>query len=189
MASARVRLLEVDPDLGRFLSEEELTAARLVVVPTIAVGRDSAPMEEQLREHRAFAGMLLEGMVFERVQVGDQVAMRLLAPGDIISVEGGAPSLLVGQSSASAAPGSELVLLGADLLLAARRWPGLIRGLHQRYVQQAERLVTQLAVCQLPRVDQRLLAMMWLLAESWGRVTPSGTSAVASRSLTRLRAK
>jgi hypothetical protein len=30
-------------------------------------------------------------------------------------------------------------------------------------------------ICQLPRVDDRLLAMMWLLAESWGRVTASGT--------------
>ncbi|HUE25664.1 MAG TPA: helix-turn-helix domain-containing protein, partial [Solirubrobacteraceae bacterium] len=27
-----------------------------------------------------------------------------------------------------------------------------------------------------PRVDQRLLAVMWLLAESWGRVTPAGTT-------------
>jgi hypothetical protein len=43
-------------------------------------------------------------------------------------------------------------------------------------VQQAERLTTQLVVCQLPRVDQRLLALMWLLAESWGRVTPAGTT-------------
>ena len=31
-------------------------------------------------------------------------------------------------------------------------------------------------ICQLPRVDQRVLALMWLLAESWGRVTPSGTT-------------
>jgi hypothetical protein len=30
-------------------------------------------------------------------------------------------------------------------------------------------------ICQLPRVDERLLALMWLLAESWGQVTPAGT--------------
>ncbi len=30
-------------------------------------------------------------------------------------------------------------------------------------------------ICQLPRVDDRLLAVMWLLAESWGQVTPAGT--------------
>jgi hypothetical protein len=33
----------------------------------------------------------------------------------------------------------------------------------------------QLAICQLPRVEERLLALMWWLAESWGRVTSVGT--------------
>ena len=42
--------------------------------------------------------------------------------------------------------------------------------------EQSDRLATQLAICQLPRVDQRLLAMMWLLAESWGQVTSAGTT-------------
>jgi len=32
----------------------------------------------------------------------------------------------------------------------------------------------QLAIGHLPRVDQRLLAMMDLLAERWGEVTPAG---------------
>ena len=36
------------------------------------------------------------------------------------------------------------------------------------------RLTGQLVICQLPRVDQRVLAIMWLLAESWGQVTPGG---------------
>jgi Crp-like helix-turn-helix domain len=29
-------------------------------------------------------------------------------------------------------------------------------------------------ICQLPRVDQRVLALLWLLAESWSQVTPGG---------------
>ena len=37
-----------------------------------------------------------------------------------------------------------------------------------------QRLTDQLVICQLPRVDQRVLAVMWLLAESWGQVTPGG---------------
>jgi hypothetical protein len=44
-----------------------------------------------------------------------------------------------------------------------------------RIAEQSERLTTQLAICQLPRVDQRVLAVLWLLAESWGQVTRSGT--------------
>ena len=37
-----------------------------------------------------------------------------------------------------------------------------------------QRLTGQLVICQLPRVDQRVLAILWLLAESWGHVTPGG---------------
>jgi hypothetical protein len=62
------------------------------------------------------------------------------------------------------------------VLVAAHRWPRIVAALHLRVGEQAERIVTQLAICQLPRVDQRLLALMWLLAESWGQVTPSGTT-------------
>jgi Crp-like helix-turn-helix domain len=52
----------------------------------------------------------------------------------------------------------------------------LLAGLHVRVAEQFDRLEAQLVICQLPRVDQRLLAMMWLLAESWGQVTAAGTS-------------
>jgi len=48
-------------------------------------------------------------------------------------------------------------------------------GLHARIGDQSERLAIQLVICQLPRVEDRLLALLWLLAESWGRVTPLGT--------------
>jgi len=84
--------------------------------------------------------------------------------------------MLVSDSSTRAVGGTRLVLLGGELLLATRRWPGLARGLYERFAQQTDRLATQLVICQLPRVDQRLLALMWLLAESWGRVTASGTT-------------
>lgn len=57
----------------------------------------------------------------------------------------------------------------------AQRYPRLIEGLQTQAGDQQQRLLAQLLVCQLPRVQDRVLALMWLLAESWGRVTPSGT--------------
>jgi hypothetical protein len=60
-------------------------------------------------------------------------------------------------------------------LLAARRFPRLFAGLQIRQGEQHQRLAAQLVICQLPRVEDRLLALMWLLAETWGRVTASGT--------------
>ncbi|HYB26161.1 MAG TPA: helix-turn-helix domain-containing protein [Solirubrobacteraceae bacterium] len=69
---------------------------------------------------------------------------------------------------------TRLVLLGDELLVAARRWPSIVSCLHTRMFEDSEDLVRQLAICQLPRVEDRIMAMMWLLAESWGRVTPAG---------------
>ena len=45
---------------------------------------------------------------------------------------------------------------------------------YRRAVESSERLATQLAISHLPRVDERVMAVMWLLAEVWGHVTPSG---------------
>jgi hypothetical protein len=66
-------------------------------------------------------------------------------------------------------------MLDDRVLLAARRYPRLIAGLHIRMGEQYQRLAAHLVICQLPRVEDRVLSMMWLLAESWGRVTISGT--------------
>jgi Crp-like helix-turn-helix domain len=60
--------------------------------------------------------------------------------------------------------------------VGVHRWPRLLAGLHVRAAEQIERVAVQLAICQLSRVEDRLLALLWLLAETWGRVTASGTS-------------
>ena len=45
----------------------------------------------------------------------------------------------------------------------------------QRLNSQQRRLATHGAICQLPRVEQRVLAIMWLLAARMGTVTTHGT--------------
>jgi len=176
-AASRIRLLEIDPDLGLYLSGEALAEARLLLLSVISVTReDEHALPSILARHDAFAAIVLTGMVLEQIQVGEHVGMRLLGPGDIVSPGGVDRSMLVSDLSARVLAGTRLAPLGSELLLAAQRWPGLTRGMYARFVQQADRLATQLVICQLPRVDQRLHALMWLLAESWGRVTPAGTT-------------
>lgn len=177
MPPARIRLLEADPDLGRFLSEDELASARQLTVPVLTFAReDEDSLGARLAEHGGFAALVLEGMVLEQLRIGDQIGLRLLGPGDVVSADSGAQSTLIDTSQVRVVAGTRMALLGRELLLASHRWPALVRGLYLRTAQQTDRLATQLVICQLPRVDQRLLALMWLLAESWGRVTPSGTT-------------
>jgi CRP/FNR family transcriptional regulator, cyclic AMP receptor protein len=175
-APSVARLLDVDPDLARFLSEEERAEAERVALPVLRVPKGAANIALLLRRHGAFAAIVIEGMLVDRMQLGDQAALRLLGPGDVLSLAGSSPSMLISHVDWHVASPAQLALVGNEFLLASRRWPQIAVGLHLRTADQADRIAAQLAVCQLPRVDQRLLAMMWLLAESWGQVTSVGTS-------------
>jgi hypothetical protein len=171
-----VRLLDADPDLAAFLTTEDLAEAKRVSLPVHTVLKSDADVGAVLQRMNAFGAIVLDGMLLQRIGLGDQLAVRLLGPGDVASAPGPARPMLLSESSCHAAVATSLAILGQEMLVAAHRWPRLVGGLHIRMGQQAERLAAQLAICQLPRVDQRLLALMWLLAESWGRVTSAGTA-------------
>jgi CRP-like cAMP-binding protein len=173
--SARISLLEVEPDLARFMSAEERVAAAMLSVPVIQVPRGAVDLDALLGGNNVFGALVLDGMVFSHHRVSDHTALRLLGPGDLLAVPGAAASTIVPQSTLSAPAPVMLALLGTEVLLAARRWPRLVAGLHVRIAEQTDRVAAQLTICQFPRVDQRLLAMMWLLAETWGHVTTAGT--------------
>ena len=71
-----VRLLEVEPDIGRFLTGEERDAALSeLVVPTLEIERDVADVMAQIESAGAFGGLLLEGMLAHELQLGDQLAL------------------------------------------------------------------------------------------------------------------
>jgi hypothetical protein len=169
--------LDAEPDIARFLDPEDLAAARRLAVPLLSVAEDGVEdLGPELEQSGAFGAIIIDGVVLRQLVVGDQLGMTLLGPGDLILVGSDPPSMLVGESLWRAVARTRLAVLGREFLLAARRWPSLFAGLELRSAQQIDRLTTQLVVCQLPRVDQRVLALMWLLAESWGHVTPTGTT-------------
>jgi CRP/FNR family transcriptional regulator, cyclic AMP receptor protein len=175
VSSARIRLLEFDPDLGSFLTSDDLAEARQLAVPVVTVERGDGHLTE-IVPPGGFGALILEGMVLGQLRVSDQLGMRLLGPGDIVPLTGSPPPMLVAEASFRALPETRLALLGREVAFAITRWPGLSSALQLRAAQQTDRLAIQLVICQLPRVDQRLLALFWLLAESWGRVTPAGTT-------------
>lgn len=170
-----IRLFEAEPDLARYLSQEDRVQAAQVRLPTIELPTGALNLEAALMRRGAFAGLVLQGMVVESMRLGEHAGLRLVGPGDILSLTSMPTSMLVLEGECRVTVSTRLALFERELLVAGRRWPWLIAGLHSRMAEQTERLTTQLMICQLPRVDDRLLAMMWLLAESWGQVTASGT--------------
>jgi hypothetical protein len=69
-----------------------------------------------------------------------------------------------------------LAVVDHGLAVRAAQWPEVFAALVDRAARRAERLVVMQAIGHLTRVDDRLLAMLWCLAERWGRVVPGGVA-------------
>jgi CRP-like cAMP-binding protein len=175
-SGGRVRLLDVEPDFARFLNDDERAEIRGLTLPVVRADKDEPEVTLSVASGRAFGALVLEGMLLQRLRLGEHETMRLIGPGDLLAIEAPRSSTLVAGSGRRAIADTRLAILGHDFLVAARHWPGLIVAFHIRALEQAERVSAQVAICQLPRVADRVLAMMWLLAESWGRVTASGVT-------------
>jgi CRP/FNR family transcriptional regulator, cyclic AMP receptor protein len=174
-SSLGIRLLDAEPGIGQFLSEEEREGARRIVLPTHTLPKGDVDMCALLEEMGSFAAIVLEGMLLQRLRLAGHVGLRLLGPGDVMSLTKEPRSMLLSYADCQAVSKIRVALLGGEVLAGAQRWPRLFAGVHVRVAEQADRLAAQLVICQLSRVDQRLLAILWLLAESWGHVTSSGT--------------
>lgn len=170
-----IRLFDAEPDLIRFLGPEDSEQARETQLPVHALPKGDADIKSLFEQSGAFGGFVLEGMLLQSLRLGNHSGLRLLGPGDVLSITQTPRSILVIESTCRATVPTSLALLEREMLMAVRRWPQIAAGLHAHTGEQSERLVTQLMLCQLPRVDERIIALMWLLAESWGQVTPSGT--------------
>jgi CRP/FNR family transcriptional regulator, cyclic AMP receptor protein len=168
-------LLEVEPELRAYLDPDERQLVARVAIPVAVFSDRELDIDGFLDDAGAFGAVILDGILLHRMSIGDQPALRLLGPGDMLSRSGGIRTGLLGESTHRASGPLRLAMLDDRVLLAARRFPRLFAGLQIRLGEQHQRLAAQLVICQLPRVEDRLLALMWLLAETWGRVTASGT--------------
>jgi CRP/FNR family transcriptional regulator, cyclic AMP receptor protein len=169
-----IHLLEVEPDLAAALSLEERGVVERLTVPVITLDVGALSLRDLGDETEAFAAIILDGIILNHLGAANQPALRLLGPGDVLTLHGDDQISWL-QISWAAPTEARLVLLDVHFLAAVRQFPRLLFGLQARIAEQLERLSAQMVICQLPRVGDRVLALLWLLAESWGRVTASGT--------------
>ena len=114
----RIPLLEAEPELARFMSAEEQEAAAKVSVPVARIARGAVDIAGLLDEAQAFGGFLLEGMLFSHHRVGEQTALRLLGPGDVIALPGEWGLTVQREPALTAAAPTTIALFGDELLLA-----------------------------------------------------------------------
>jgi hypothetical protein len=173
-AADRVPLLDARLVLTEQLTADERAELAGINLPVITVDPGPLVIEPVLTQYRAFGAVVIDGLVMSSLRVGEQTGIHLLGPGDLLVTRSELwPTWLAELDFRTAAP-VKLGLLGNDLLAAVYRWPRLLQGLYGSIGDQLQRLTVQLVICQLSRVEDRITAMLWLLADSWGHVTPGG---------------
>jgi CRP/FNR family transcriptional regulator, cyclic AMP receptor protein len=179
-------LLELDPDLGQLLSaERRAQAARelRVRVTSFGVGEwDGGRLADADPTHLGL--LLVAGVLAREVVLADTVSTELLGQGDIVRpwhIEG-SPQLLPVTVRWNALAGVRLALIDRRMSGQLGRYPEIGAVIVDRLTERAQRLAVTQAISQLNRVDRRLLALFWHLAERWGRVARDGIAVPLSLS-------
>jgi CRP/FNR family cyclic AMP-dependent transcriptional regulator len=169
---ASVRLLDVEPDPAPDLSEAELAELAAFEVRALSVAPGPWSPPEALQ--RSLGIVVIAGKL---VRIGRSFAradIQLLGPGDL------ADALSVSHGEWRALEPAQLAVLDERVIVAAHRWPALMRGFARRLFEAQQEQHARATICTVPRVEQRLLALFCDLAGRWGHVTPDGVTVTLS---------
>src|SRR4051812_22132764 len=169
----RVRLLEVHPDLAEAIPEDDrATARRFLVADAHDVGRGPWSPHLACRDgSRGFALMIVSGLVLREVVLAGRRAAQVFGPGDLLRPAPEGDSSLSETVQWTVMDAAVATVLDDGFLTATRRWPALGAAVDDRLFAQVDRVAVHLAIAHLPRIEQRLLAMLWHLADRFGHVT------------------
>src|SRR3954468_8251862 len=176
--SGSVLLLQADPELVRGIDARRAReAGQRLYARVIEVPRGRWTDARTLATGAPPIGLLLlEGLLVREASVGDHPSAELLGPGDLLrSWEDNEGEVLLQRSvDWTALTAARLAVIDRSFTVRSAQWPEVFAALIERASRRAERLVVMQAIAHLTRVDDRLLALMWCLAERWGRVVPGG---------------
>jgi CRP/FNR family cyclic AMP-dependent transcriptional regulator len=167
-----VYLLDRDRDLGRLLTPSRATLARRTLrAPVLSVDRgpwtpDAATAETAL--------LILDGLLVRDVVIADDVAAEILGPGDFIPASTDGDGTLPCGVRWTAMTPTQIACLDGGFAKAMLAFREIALALIEHQKVRADRLVTLRAIAHLNGVDRRLLALLWLLADRWGRMTRDG---------------
>ena len=173
-----VAILDADPDLGALLSPERFAQAR-----TELVARLCAPTGPTWRDHaldcagpHGLGVLVLDGVVARELAMSDNVTTEFLGPGELLKSSGSlaAERLVRSEVRWTVLERPRLAVLGPQFAAAVLHYPEVNAVLFDRVVERSHRLAVAQAISQLNGVDRRILALLWHLAERWGRVAPDG---------------
>ncbi len=119
--------------------------------------------------------LILDGLMAVETRVGDRTAMELIGAGDLLQPAGPQWDDLVERTDAWRALGcTRFALLDADFVERMRPWPQFGECLLRKAGRRIAALDAIRAITSQPRLELRLVLLLWHLASRWGRVEPGG---------------
>jgi hypothetical protein len=170
-----VRLLDIDPGLGARLRDDDRAEAReLLRLRTAVFEPGPVPLLDPEARGHAVGVFVLSGLLLEETHVDAHPSVRVLGPSDIALPRPPVLESLAIDVRWTASMETRVAILDDRLQQAFAMWPGLALALLDRVADQGARAGLYKAIAQMPRVEDRLEATFWELADRWGRVTLGG---------------
>ncbi len=170
-----IDLLARDRDLGRQLAEQGARPPNgALKAPLMHLDRGPWKAEAPAPRGDHLGFLVLEGLIGRRCFVPDRGrSLELLGRGDLLRPWQEDPSSF-SQVSWTVFERSSVAVLGGSLVASARDTPGFLEVLTERALRRSRRLAISAAIANTVGVEDRILLVLWLLAELWGENRPEG---------------
>ncbi len=118
--------------------------------------------------------LILDGLIAFETRTGDRVATELLGAGDLLQAPALATDELMERSCHwRALRPTRFALLDEDFVDRVRPFPQVVRALLSRACRRTAELDVLRAITSQPRLEVRLVLLLWHLAARWGKVEPA----------------
>jgi CRP/FNR family cyclic AMP-dependent transcriptional regulator len=119
--------------------------------------------------------LIVDGLIAVDTRVADRTISELLGSGDLLQPLGSHEDEMVECETVwRALSPTRLALLDAGFAERMRSWPQVLHAIFRRAERRASDLDVVRAISSQPRLEVRLVLLLWHLAARWGRVEPSG---------------
>jgi hypothetical protein len=172
-----IYLLDSDEDLARGLDVRmRIAARRSVTAMVIECDPGECELQPWLATIDQGPGLLvLTGLMAVDVHIGERTATELVGPGDLLQPP--APhtdDLLERRTAWHALTSVRMAVLDVGFSNRVHPWPQITQELLRRAGQRGADLDALRAIAGHPRLEIRIVLLLWHLAARWGRVEPGG---------------
>jgi len=170
-------LLDADCELAEDLDVPVRIAARqLATARVLQLEIGACDLEPWFEVAADGLGLLvLDGLLVVEIRVSGRTAAELVGPGDLLQPLGPASDQLLMRTCAwRVLRPARMAVLDLDFVERVRPFPQISRTLARRACRRPLELDVLRAITSQPRLEVRLVLLLWHLAGRWGHVEPAG---------------